>query len=499
MSWVPGFEFDVFISYARVDDSTPDHGPGWVARFHRHLEVALCKKVGRLDAIKIWRDVREISGNHLFDRTIEDAVRGSAVFVGLSSRGYLESEYCRQELQSFASKAQQEPAGLAIGDEYRVFNVLLNNIPPRQRPPEYGRAIGFPFHDATSPEAEGEAIDPTHEEFRTQLRALTDALYRTLSRLKSRAADGHEPRPAAPERVLVYLAEPSDNLRWVRKRIITELRDAGIDIAADVPPPFESAGHDAAAQRAIAAADLSVHLLDASPGREILGKDGACYPQRQTELALEHARSPLMLVSHGATPDAIEDPRYREFLDRLENAPRGGASYHVQRELPSGMSRQILSRVAAVKAARRAAAESPVGATLLDTHIKDQLYAFELGRYLIRNQVQTLINPQEDDPGKHLELFTERLEQAAVLIIFYGAVPWEWVRERLALALQIAVAHGYPLKACGVYVAPPRKPDLARSYSLPLVALEWMDHTAGFNSDAVEHLLARARTAGAAL
>lgn len=498
MSWVPGFQFDVFISYARVDNSTADREPdrGWVAQFHRHLDVALSKKVGRLDTVKIWRDVREISGNQLFDRTIQDAVQKSALFVSLSSRGYLASDYCLNELQWFVRKAQQEAVGLALDDEYRVFNVLLNNIPPAERPAEYGRAQGFPFHDAIDAGAEGEAIDPSNDRFRSQLRALTEALFRTLCRLKSRMAPGETPQADESKRVLIYVAEPSDNLRSIRKRIIKELVDPDVRIVADVPPPFDAGPHDEAARAAIAGADLSVHLLDANPGREIVGQDGTYYPQRQVELALAHGKSPLILVPQGVTRESVEDPRYGDFLDQLENGPRGNASYHFQRELQSAMTRQILSRVDQLKAQRKSAGESSVGTTLLDTHIKDQLYAFEVGQYLLQHHVDTLINPQEDDPGKNLELFTERLKQVGVLIIFYGSASWDWVRERLSHALQIAVAHGCPLRACGVYVAPPRKPDLTRGFALPLVTLEWMDHTNGFNSAAVDHLLARARAGG---
>jgi TIR domain len=127
MSWLPGFEFDVFISYARIDNSTVDDEPeksGWVTRFHQHLYVALSKKVGDLNTVAIWRDARRVTGNQLFDKTIQDAVQGSALFIALTSTGYLQSVYCRQELHWFFQKAQQEPFGLAVGDEYRIFNVL---------------------------------------------------------------------------------------------------------------------------------------------------------------------------------------------------------------------------------------------------------------------------------------------------------------------------------------------------------------------------------------
>lgn len=115
MGWVPQCEVDVFVSYARVDNVTadPDPNQGWVSQFHRHLDVALSKKVGRLDTIKIWRDTRELQGNRLFDRTIEDAIRGSAIFLALTSNGYLKSDYCKRELSWFYEKAGKDAVGLA--------------------------------------------------------------------------------------------------------------------------------------------------------------------------------------------------------------------------------------------------------------------------------------------------------------------------------------------------------------------------------------------------
>jgi hypothetical protein len=49
----------------------------------------------------------------------------------------------------------------------------------------------------------------------------------------------------------------------------------------------------------------------------------------------------------------------------------------------------------------------------------------------------------------------------------------------------------------GVYIAPPRKAAHTRTFTLPLVSLDWMDHTNGFNAGAVDQLLAHARAAEA--
>jgi TIR domain len=269
MGWVSAFEYDIFISYARVDNATVENNPdeGWVAQFHKHLEVALSKKVGRLDTVRIWRDRREIQGNQLFDQTIQDAACGSAVFVALSSNGYLQSDYCRQELKWFYQQAQTDPVGLAAGDEYRIFNVLLNNIPRSAWPAEYGRTTGFPLNDSRDPSGEGEPTVSASELFRGQLRAVAEAIYKTLQAIRDRNAVPSSASRDDSKKLRIYLADTSDTLAGVRKRIVNELKQSpDIELAAAVPPPFEAAGHDQAVRAELEEAQLSVHLLDAFPG-----------------------------------------------------------------------------------------------------------------------------------------------------------------------------------------------------------------------------------------
>jgi hypothetical protein len=43
------------------------------------------------------------------------------------------------------------------------------------------------------------------------------------------------------------------------------------------------------------------------------------------------------------------------------------------------------------------------------------------------------------------------------LIIVFGNVAEEWVRARLGEAVKIAITEDCPLKACGIYFAPPRR------------------------------------------
>jgi hypothetical protein len=453
MAWVPGFEHDVFISYARVDNATAEDDPqqGWVSQFHRHLNIALSKKIGLLDRLKIWRDTREIQGNQLFDKTIQDAVQGAAVFVALDSHGYQASEYCRRELEWFYQKAQKDSAGLAAGDDYRIFHLLLNNVPWPTWPKEFGRTSGFPFHDAPDRDHDGEPGEPCSEMFRTGMRALAEAIHATLTRLKNRPTTLDAPPHQETSRFSIYVADTSDTLSSVRKRVLNELKPStDLKVVTGVPPPFDGAAHDQRVRNELEAADLSVHLLDAYPGREIVDQEGSSYPQRQVELALAHGKSQLIWTPQSLSRESIEDEAYAAFLEKLENGPRERSTYDFQRDVPSAITRQILAKVEELKARSHSTPDLPGEAALLDTHWKDQLYALELGQYLIKRHVRPYIDPQEDDPSTNLDFFTRRLKQVGILILFYGAVAEEWVRARLAVTLQIAIAEQCPLRACGV-------------------------------------------------
>lgn len=198
MSWVPKYKYDIFLSYARVDNITVDRKDehGWVAQFRRHLETALDKRIGRAGAVSIWRDTRAISGNELFDQSIEEAIHNSAVFLALFSNGYRVSEYCNRELRAFFTKAQSDGA-LVIGGFSRIFNVQLHRLSPYTWPGELEGTSGFVFHDDQD---DPEPIDATSELFPNRIRPLVTALHSTLARMWQNQAtpDGIESNPGSP-------------------------------------------------------------------------------------------------------------------------------------------------------------------------------------------------------------------------------------------------------------------------------------------------------------
>ena len=158
MAHAADYEHDIFISYAHDDNHAQGRDPGWVDQFQAWLESWLTRRRG-MKRLSIWRDTRRMGGNTLFDDAIRKAVQGSALFFALVSRNYLDSAYCRDELNGFHQHHGATPAGLKVGDHGRIFTLLLNNIPhdryQQELPPLKGTA-GFPFHDAATDQELGD-------------------------------------------------------------------------------------------------------------------------------------------------------------------------------------------------------------------------------------------------------------------------------------------------------------------------------------------------------
>jgi hypothetical protein len=473
MAYVPNFEFDIFISYAHVDDlTTPGETKGWITMFEEFLTVYLSRKIGRIDSVKIWRD-RTLDGSQLFDETIENRIKGSALFLAFTSTGYLTSEYCRKELQWFYKNASCGQLGINVGDRMRVLNVLLNNIPEKEWPEYFGKTSGYDFYVAENKEDLGYPIKTAGEQFEERLRKLVEAIYRTLTAIREVVA----PKPfTTTSSKTIYLADTADSLVRYRKRLLNDLGPK-VRIVSNIPPPYEAAGHESKVIEAIKQADLSVHLLDELPGREIQGEEGKSYPQKQVELGLKYAKSQFIWVPNTLELETVEDAGYRSFIDQLQNGHRGNSNYCFIKGSASSIGRELTEILERPAVGAQNGKPAGVSGALVDTHLKDQLHAFTLSQFLIQKSIQPYINPEEDDPQKNMKVLEERLKQVNKLIVIFGDVAEQWVRARLAVAVQIAITARVQLKTCGVYFAPPRKRGPDKIFDLPFLPVYEFDNS----------------------
>lgn len=473
MALVSGYTYDIFISYAHVDNiSIPGQGDGWIQQFYQNLNLMLAKRFGRLDTVKIWWDSKKLDGSVLFDDSIAEGIEKSAVMICLNSPGYRASEYCKKELQLFHTKAQKEQTGLKVGDQSRIIQVLMNNIPHNEWPEELSGSSGFPFHDAQSGEDFGDPAETTSASFKAQMRHLRDAVYRLLETMKEGATVTTTPvaskkmaetaTPLATDNkdngFTIFMSEVPDTLRSPRKRIISELNKNGFNVKIGIPPPDKLDELREKTEEALKSSQLVVNLLDIYPGREIIDKPDLWYPQFQTEIALKSDTDQLIWVPSDADYAEIEEGEYRNFLTALEETKLTDKAYEFVRGSKSALAQQIMDYARQIQAKSTVSIEEEDEITvLLDTHENDHLYALDLGRTLLQNHIRPFINPQEDDPRKNLDMLGKRMSQVRKLIFLYGNVSKDWVKERMNAALQLILTNNYPIEDFFIYMAPPHK------------------------------------------
>ena len=298
----------------------------------------------------------------------------------------------------------------------------------------------------------------------------------------------------------IYLGEVADTLRTPRKRVITELQKKGFTVLEGVPPPDEAPEHELATNAALKKADLSIHLLDQLEGREIVGDPGIWYPQKQVELALASGKPQMIWMPAETDITAVEEEKYKQFLQGIETGKAGARTFEFIRGSKSTLAQDIIDFAQQIQARQKQKTVEPGKVSvLLDTHFMDQLYALDLSKALLENQVQPFINPQEDDPRKNINLMGDRLAQVKKLIFLYGGVSKDWVLERMSAALQLIITNNYPIEDFYVYMAPPHKEtgDIGLNQRFLKVNVINSSDNQVMNQDQLQHFIQSIKTGAA--
>jgi len=430
MAFTQGFENDVFISYSHRDNLAPR----WVERFHDALLDALKRKLAD-DHVVVWRDL-ELDANSLFDQKIKRMIDSSAVFLVLLSRNYLKSKYCMKELDWFYS--DERGLGLSIGDQSRIFIVLLNNIPHEEWPGQLSGTSGQVMHDAPKNSGkEGDFYDFDSPEFRQGVKEIADAITVTLKAFPGAGPDKYvvPPHPGEnddDEYIDVFIADAPDNLQITRDRLIEDLKKEKVRIPVEIPPPDNLIEHDEAVKKAVAGAHLAIHLLDLTPGRRIRDRKESSYPRRQLEIGLECDTHQLIWVPKELNYENIEEDTYKKFLYDLENGQRDKKNLNFARELKTGLKDLVLAKVQEIR--RDLTGKIPPAApvpVLLSTREDDLAFTIKLAGYLDDQGIKYRLNPEYSSIETTLKVFDDFLERARSVVIVCGAGPANWVQGKL--------------------------------------------------------------------
>ena len=450
MGCVPGFEYDLFVSYAHIDDE-PDVGQqyGWVTALKDNLKTRLDRRLGIRS--NVWMDQRLVAEARV-SAPIIDGLRQSAGLLVILSRAYLNSTWCGRERGGFLAGLQDYRAA-----RRPVFLVECDDLDRARLPEEFGDLLSVKFWqretDGAAPQRLGDPL-PTLEDrsYWARLNDLSFKISEELSRLQSTPG---EAAPAPKGGPAVFLAEVTDDLMDEYERVQRSLEQAGLVVLPDRAYPRHAPEAFAAAMTEdLGRCKAMVQLLGEYPGRVRGWNRSLAALQYQTA---QTAGVPIRQWRRfELTREDVKDDAHREIVfgpqvvnDSLEVFIAG-----------------------VVKAAAQEApkAPPPAGDSLLvfvNHDPADARPAAELCDFFDAQGLGSL-RPELYDTAEEMRADLEdNLKLCDGLVLVYGSTPPTWVRHQLKETLKIKGMRDRPLARVVVCHAEPDEEKANPGIRLP--------------------------------
>ena len=507
------FEGDAFISYAHLDNVELVEGhKGWVANFHRALEIRVGQLLGK--APHIWRDPK-LSGNDLFADTLIEKLRRVALLVTVVSPRYVKSEWTIRELTEFWREAEKQ-GSIHVGNRARVFKVLKTPVPVDRMPPELRSLIGYEFFKIDPESGRVRELDEifgpdAHRDCWLKLDDLAHDIVALLEVIEniSGGAAGTVPaadagaRAAEAAKPVVFLAETTSDLREQRDALKRDLLEIGCTVLPDRTLPLVA--HDAAKAITadLAVCSLSIHLV---------GSHYSLVPEGGTQslLEMQHelataraARGSFARLLWIPRNLAISDSRQQAVVDRVRVDPRIAAGADLLEtyfeDLRTIVRRKLIDRepaetpVTAAGTLSRGTAAVPKVYLIADRRDGDAMAPLVDG--LFEQQLEVVQPIFDGDEAELREFHESTLVECDGVLIFYGAGNELWLRRRLR-ELQKAPGYGRtrPLPVA-IALAPPKTPEKERFRTHEAVVAPQWD---GFSLAALQPFIAQLKAGGPA-
>jgi hypothetical protein len=484
MAFIPGYDHDIFVSYAHVDNvffldnaRGREQPIGWVETLVTLLRKLLAQKFGRAEAFSLWFDANDLRGNHTLTDEIAARVKHAALFLAILSRGYIESRWCQDEARLF---------GLTPGDLKRRVFVVHTALRGEEIavPPVLGGRRGYQFWycDRTNQVRNfaTPAPHPDEVDFFRKIDDLACDLYDQCQVMR----DGLTRKPtAAPETATsvapaaaesaVLLAEVTDDLEFKRAEIQRYLEAHGVLVLPERTYPLGSADFVAALDADLARSRLFVQLLG-----PIAGKRPSDLPGGYCWLQFESARRRGVPILQWRSPDfdlaVIEWSRHREILELAS----------VQASSLESFKRVITDALIPpppVPSPRRGVGGRPL--VFLNTEPRHRAIAVQI-RDAIGNRADWAVPLSEGSAEQVREDLEQNLIECDAMVMIYADNP-SWARTQLRQFRKHSPRRERPVIAIPVIDAPPpEKPDLGMS----LDGLVMIDSRMGIGADTLSRL-----------
>ena len=300
MGYLPQFRHDLFISYRRVSNDSPDR---WVDTFCDDMRNQLRERVGE---VAIWRDTAELRAGEAWRPEIAEAVESTGIFMALMARTYFDSDECRKELDRFLGRLKA-PDGAAGRKLMPIFKHPPRN--PDELPAEL-RELGHHEFFVQEPRGWRELdrkrdADDYWERMSRMVQDLTQALEDLQGRQRKQA------------RGKVFINRVAPELLQERERLRSDLQQRGFLVVPEHEILWNAADHQQRLTQDLADALLCVHLVSGNASIEPLSpaRDRAQLALAQAEMARQGRPAPLVWIQAAASVA----PSQQSLIDYIQN------------------------------------------------------------------------------------------------------------------------------------------------------------------------------------
>jgi hypothetical protein len=294
-AFVPGFQHDLFISYAHEDDKR------WVQAFEDELRDEVSRRLGM--GISVWQDTSRIRAGENWQAAIQEGIEGTAAFMAIVSPRYQNSQWCARERNEFRRRFKPEE----FGTSGRFFKAVKTPWPDNAHRFFLQEVQDVDFYK-DDPDGHVE-FTPGSRDFKRAVRKLADGVELLLRRMRR-----------ANQRV--HVAWPVEECLVAWEQLSDELRSKGFDVAP--MGPRDASFADKLLMADMDRAVLSVHLL---------GSVHDPFSERMALLAADLEHQMIFWMTSGA--DTTADEKQRTLIESIR---RGVRPDNTAREWPHGWS-----------------------------------------------------------------------------------------------------------------------------------------------------------------
>src|SRR5262245_32100122 len=267
MSFIPGYDYDMFISYAHLDDQPPASGlPGWVNILVKKLEAEVRQR--GIKNFEAWFD-RNLAENFPLTPQLKDKINRSAILLVVMSPSYLQSDWCQREREAFLSLVRNRVA------QGCVFVVEAREVHSTNYPSEFGDLVPVKFW-VMDPDSDTDrplgVPSPDEERYYKRLLKLSHLVKNQIELLANKQVLRQEivDIQAPPTGETVFVARSTEDLEDREDEVRTYLSQFGIGVLPQtLYSQTDPAAFEAAMLKDLNSCKLYVQLLSGTKGREL--------------------------------------------------------------------------------------------------------------------------------------------------------------------------------------------------------------------------------------